>query len=301
MSEALDPHDRAMANRRLAEVLLNMGRIQEAEKHARDAVKDAPSDEIRSENKQVHALLDYECKVRLDCPSDDINQCEPMNTRVILGHVLHHAGQLEMAEKHFRDAEEIQRLRPDRPSDYLEGVFNYWFIILLLQLGKRQEVRERLEKLDLQESHPADILWCAMDNLSRCYSYLPANDDLTKEVDVDKAQQYLKSEPDLINASQIPHLPFAWLAWAHVHILKKDYDKARDLLEEVRRFAKERQMRLHMADCDLLLVRVHLKLEEWDQAKRYYCEAAELVYRTRYGRRYKDLVELGEELFSRMV
>jgi len=296
-SKGLHPLDRAMTERRLAEILLNMGRIEEAMVHAEKAVRLAPPCSVGMEGAQAHALLDEQCGVVLDDPFNNINQCEPMDTRIILGHVLHQAGQIARAEKYFRAAEKIQRRRPGCSRRYLNGIFNFWFIILLLDRGKREEVQARLKKLVRQTPAAAYILWRAMDNLSLGYSYLPAAAGPVDGVDADNARKYLESKPDLEGASQLPHLPFAWLAWADVYTLRGEYDEAYQRLQETRAFAERNQMWPHVADCDLKLVRLHLDCRDHGQAESAYCNAARLVLGMRYKKRYDTLIALGEELF----
>ena len=135
-------YDHAKEHRRLAEVYLMMGDLQNAEIHAIEGVRIAnpsgafPGYESITHKKHQQNKISAQLDLMVDAnPTDfeDINLYEPMDTHVILGRVYHHMGKVGEAEKEF-DAAQTMHKEMFNHLIYLSGIFGLWHSELLMDL-----------------------------------------------------------------------------------------------------------------------------------------------------------------------
>jgi tetratricopeptide (TPR) repeat protein len=288
------PADLAMMKRRIAEVYLGMGQLEEADRYSEEAIITWPS----NDDERIHAVVEKLYEIEICPPPYDYSRYEEVNTRVIRAHVLHHMGRPLESERVFLEAEDLQQKRGD--GQYLYGIFALWFLNLLLDQAKQhpeklEEARKRAEA-SCKLGH-TDILKDAVDVLMTGRIAL-LEDDLRKaEVDLREAERRLRK------AAQLPHIPYGLLALAQFY-LRTDrtdaLDNAEKVLKEAKNLTEHYEMKLHRADCYLCYVRYYLKRGEAKEAHTYLVKAMDLIHGTKYKRRYEVWKELAELVTERL-
>ncbi|HJU55822.1 MAG TPA: hypothetical protein VJ715_14660, partial [Pyrinomonadaceae bacterium] len=97
-------------------------------------------------------------------------------------------------------------------------------------------------------------------------------------------------------AGTLDDLPRGLLARADLHLLKSDFSRAQDDLNEASSIAVRGEMGLHEADCHLGYARLHVAQGEKEKARESWAKAKEMIERMGYGRRKKDVEEIGRQL-----
>jgi tetratricopeptide (TPR) repeat protein len=212
--------------------------------------------------------------------------------RTTLADALHQAGQVEDAEKYFREAEEKQKTRqPQYPFLYSLGGYRYCDLLLGKGYGAVQEVTERAEKT---------LGWMAKDAnapiLTKVVDYITLGRvRMIKTVhensgDFSRAMEYLdRAVTGLREAGTNDHLPRGLLARAVCYRLQKEFANAWDDLKEAEEIAT-------LGDMKLFLVDYHLEAGELRRAEgkeadavRHFETAKEMIKETGYHRRERGV------------
>ncbi|NIM99904.1 MAG: hypothetical protein GTO24_18085 [candidate division Zixibacteria bacterium] len=249
----------------ISELMLTLGRVEEAVAYARESVTHADQ-------------------------SEDDFQME--SKRTTLADALHQAGQLEEAEQWFCQAEEMQNER-QRSYPFLYSLQGYQFCDLLLSQGKYKDVMERAEKtLEWAILVKASLLALALDHLSlgRAWmmkAFVDGRRDFTKAMD------YLnRAAAGLREAGTNDHLPRGLLARAECYRYIKEFSKARADLNEAEEIAELGGMKLHLCDFHLEAGRLCLAEENEEQAEKHFSMAKKMIEETGYHRRDKEVERL---------
>ncbi|HWS99547.1 MAG TPA: TIR domain-containing protein [Pyrinomonadaceae bacterium] len=214
---------------------------------------------------------------------------------VTLADALFQAGRLLEAEAVFHQAELMQEAyQPQYPLLYsLQG---FLYCNLLLEQGKYQEVKSRASQTLREAKQQLGLLDIALDLLSLGRAYmLQAQDGKTS--DYAQATDYLNQAVDGLRlAGTLDDLPRGLLARSELHNFKGDFSRARADLDEAMSIIVRGEMRLYEADCHLGYARLYVAQGEKERARESWEKAKEMVERMDYGRRKKDVEEIGREL-----
>jgi tetratricopeptide (TPR) repeat protein len=243
----------------LSELMLTLGEVSEAVAFARESVTHADS-------------------------GGDAFQREA--TRTALADALHQSGQLEEAERLFREAEEMQK--KSQPGFYfLYSVQGFQFCDLLLERGKNREVMERAEKF-FEWRLPSDsLLTISLDNLIVGRAWLEqAGAGEKNEEAWARAKDFLdRAVTGLREAGYQDYLPRGLFARAAYYRLHGNLPHAREDLSEALEIAEAGDMRLFICDYHLEAGRVDTADGKETEAKEHFRKAAEIIEKTGYGRR----------------
>lgn len=208
---------------------------------------------------------------------------------------LHQAGRSPEAEAAFREAERMQKdHQPQYPLLYSLPGFQY--CDLLLGRGEYEEVESRASQTLRWVNWQLGLLNNALDLLSLGRAcLLRAREEKTN--DYARAADYLNQAVDGLRlAGAVEFLSRGLVARAELNIAKGDFSRARADLDEGLSIAVRGEMRLYEADCHLGYARLHVAQGEKGQARESWVKAREMIERMGYGRRRKDVEEIGREL-----
>ncbi|HIH87339.1 MAG TPA: toll/interleukin-1 receptor domain-containing protein [Methanosarcinales archaeon] len=219
-----------------------------------------------------------------------------MSKRTTLADALHQAGNQSEAESLFHEAEEMQKDRqPEYP--FLYSLWGFRYCNLMLSRGEYQEVLSRAETaLQIVLNGSKTLLDIALNNLSLGRAHLL---QALQEGSQDFAQaaEHLNQAVDgLRQAGQQDDLPRGLLARAELYRAQSDFERAQHDLDEAMTIAERGEMGLHQADCHLEYARMYLAMGRNDDARKRLDTAREMVEKTGYHRRDKDIVEIDEQI-----
>jgi tetratricopeptide (TPR) repeat protein len=230
--------------------------------------------------------------------------------RTIHADALHQAGNVVEAEKLFHEAEQMQHKRlPEDP--YLLSLRGFRYCNLLLSMGKYKEVQKRAKMTLEWVKRQKWVLEIALDNLTIGMALIYLND-------YNGAENYLNQAVDgLRQAGQQQYLPPGLYARATYFQLSKDFPSSWVNLDEALEIAEYGQMGLHLTDYHLeaaRLIRAQLseentalsnyqiiengetlvltRTEMQAKCREHFIKAEELINKTGYHRRDKELEEL---------
>ncbi|MCP5106640.1 MAG: hypothetical protein GY950_24865, partial [bacterium] len=210
--------------------------------------------------------------------------------RTTLADALHQAGEVTEAGKLFREAEAMQKKhRPKYP--YLYSLWGYRFCDLLLGQGQYEEVQKRTKKtLEWAKQGDLSLIAIALDTLTLGRARWLQTLDRGKR-DFQPALDHLHRAVDgLREAGTQDHLPRALFARAAVYRTAKEFETARDDLEEAREIAERGAMKLFIADYHLESARLYYDMGKKQDALQHNDTAAKLIRETGYRRREKEII-----------
>jgi tetratricopeptide (TPR) repeat protein len=253
----------ASAAGNLSELVLALGRVEEAVEYAGQAV--------------THA--------------DNSNKWDmQMIMRTTLADALHQRGKLEKAEKWFREAEALQK-KSQPEYRYLYSLPGFRFCDLLLGQGRHQEVRERAEHAINISQRNNRLLDIANDQLSlgraRLMQILAENTG-----DFTKAMDYLhQAVAGLRKSGYQDNLPRGLFARAEGYRHMKDFNAAREDLQEALEIAQQGGMNLFLADYHLEAGKLCFAQGKKTDARKHFNTAKEMMVEMGYGRKLKEVEE----------
>jgi tetratricopeptide (TPR) repeat protein len=214
-----------------------------------------------------------------------------VGTRIALADALHQRGELEEAEKWFRAAEAIQK-KNEPLFYYLDSLQGFQFCDLLLGQGRHQEVRERAEKTlewTIYISNP--LLSSALDNLSLGRARLMQT-LAEKTGDFTRAMDYLhQAVAGLRKSGYQDNLPRGLFARAEGYRHMKDFNAAREDLQEALEIAQQGGMNLFLADYHLEAGKLCFAQGKKTDARKHFNTAKEMMVEMGYGRKLKEVEE----------
>jgi tetratricopeptide (TPR) repeat protein len=211
--------------------------------------------------------------------------------RVTLADALHQAGELQEAEKLFREAEVKQK---ENQSEYpfLYALQGYRYCDLLLGKGggAYQEVLERAEKtLGWAKQQGGLLLTEALENLSLGRAWMQKTVH-EKSGDFSTAMQYLDRAVTGLREAGVQHmLPLALFARAQCYRLQKQFPKAWDDLKEAQEIATLGDMKLFLVDYHLEAGRLRRAEKKDTDAVRHFETARKMIAETGYRRRDREV------------
>ena len=213
---------------------------------------------------------------------------EKMIRRTTLADVLHQSGQSTEAERLFLEVEALQKkIQPDFP--FLYSAQGFRFCDLLLSQGKYLEVVKRAEKtLELAKTNNW-LLDIALDQLSLARAHLQK---IKAEGGSDFSHitgYFDEAMTGLRMAGYQYYLPVGLFARAACFRLQGQYDRAQTDLDEALEIAELGKMDLYLVDYHLeagLLCRAQ---GQSDQSRAHFLTAKELIQKTGYHRRDKEV------------
>jgi tetratricopeptide (TPR) repeat protein len=212
-----------------------------------------------------------------------------------LADALSQAGRLPEAEETFQKAELMQQdYQPQNPLLY--SLRGFLYCDLLLEQGKYVEVESRAYQTLQVARRSLGLLSIALDLLSLGRAYLLRARE-GKTGDYAQATEQLNQAVDGLRlAGDVEFLSRGLLARAELYTVKGDFSRARDDLGEALSIAVRGEMRLHEADCRLGYARLFVAQGEMERARESWGKAKEMIERMGYGRRNKDVKEIGQQL-----
>ena len=211
------------------------------------------------------------------------------------------SGNINIAEKLFIEAEEIQK-RSTPQHKYLYSLRGCQYCDLLLSNGKYKDVLERAENT-IKIVEPKNwILDIALDHLSlgRAYLFKTVYEE-TKDFTI--SEKHLnKAVEGFRKANYYEYIARGLIARAELYRVlgetmgeKGYFTKAHTDLEEAEETASP-EMRLWLTDICLEYARLHFAEGDVEKAKERFQRAEKLIADTGYHRRDQDLAELGKRL-----
>jgi tetratricopeptide (TPR) repeat protein len=257
------------------------------------------------------ALKFAEQSVGLANRSGDEN--DQVISRAALADALHQAGRLEEAAAAFRDAEWLQQQqtayeiilkldpatgkvsshREEIKHEILYGLQGFLYCDLLLTQGRVQEVKPRAtQMIDMAQKNglllDVALAYLAMGRAFLLEAQQPGGDTAV-------AAEWLQRAVDgLRQAAQMDELPRGLLAYAALHRLQGDYERAERDLVAVQRVATHGGLGLHLADSHLESARLYLAQGDSVKAREHWAIADEIIWRLGYHRRDGEVRELAE-------
>lgn len=252
----------AKAASNLSELVLALGRVGEAVEYAGQAVThaDKSGDDFQKESK-----------------------------RTTLADALHHRGELEEAEKWFREAEAMQKKRQPE-YHYLFSLQGFQFCDLLLGQGKYKEVLERAEKL-FEWRIPFDsLLDISLDNLTAGRAWLMQT--LAENTgDFTKAMDYLhQAVTGLRKSGRDDILPLGLFARAECYRRQQEFKAAREDLQEALEIAQTGGMKLFLADYHLVAGKLCSAQGKQQDARSHFASAKKMMEEMGYGRKLQEVI-----------
>jgi tetratricopeptide (TPR) repeat protein len=245
-----------------------------------------------------------------------------MVNRTTLADAIHQAGRLGEAEAAFREAEEMQKEhQPGFPLLY--SLPGYQYCDLLLSRGEHAEVQKRVNTIFEWRKgsrwNPAydPQLDIALDNLSLGRArFLQAQHD--PNTSINNALEFLNHAVNGLRQAGTQHmLPLGLLARAGYYRLTGTFERAKRDLDEAFTIATRGGMGLHLADCHLEYARLYLAIlrpersaegtqskdmramtpeQLKEKAKEHWGTAKDMIEKTGYHRRDREVEELEEQL-----
>jgi tetratricopeptide (TPR) repeat protein len=272
-------YDAAEDARRIAEILVcraGPGDFDEALRSANASIEcvERASSPGASPKHKVEFHFDEVCKFKSPGASRVASE-ERMRTRAQLGMVLHQMGRFAEAEASFRAAESCRKDGLFPPV--LDDVWDYWFCDLLLDMGRHEDVYERLLRwrdlmlrwrdLSAEEDYrPVHLFreglehltWGRQRLLGKCQELRPGSVS-AREHEEEAAQHLEQAVRKLGESGQVSYLLYAHLAQAELAMYRVCFDAAEAFLDKARNLAEEfPSLGLHGADCCLGYARLHL-------------------------------------------
>jgi tetratricopeptide (TPR) repeat protein len=264
------------------------------------------------------------------------NWQQRMGQRTRMANALHQAGKLSESEKFFRKAEQMQQEeQPEYAYLYSQRGFQFCDLLLSLGQYQEVQQRAA-QTLEWVTQAGMDILSAALDRLSLGRAFLlqvcpdinvratgssrlkpampkkqGASASLSFEAgdlspDLVQAAQYLEQAvAGLREAGTQDHLPRGLLARAALFRVMHQFDKAWIDLQEAHEIAERGEMRLFLVDYHLEAARLTMEQVadsggqdkvSWEAARKHVEKAAELIEKTGYHRRDREVEELREML-----
>ncbi|MGD2087812.1 MAG: TIR domain-containing protein [Candidatus Aminicenantes bacterium] len=247
----------------LSQLVLTLGRVEEAVDYARQAV--------------THA----------DNSGDDFLK-EAMRTA--LADALQQRGELGEAEKWFREAEAMQK-KSQPEYHYLYGLQGFLFCELLLRKGRHQEVRERVEDTIKIAQINGWLLAIALDTLS--LGRVRMMQILTEKTgDFTKAREYLhQAVAGLRKAGRDDYLPRSLFSRAECFRYQQKFKEAWEDLQEALEIAQLGGMKLFLADYHLEAGKLCEAQGKQQDARKHFTTAKEMMKEMGYGRKLKEVEE----------
>ncbi len=238
--------------------------------------------------------LDY-AEQSVELADKSKNSFQRMSKRATLADALHQAGRLFEAERAFREAERMQ-IEVQLKYPLLYSFQGFQYCDLLLDQGKYTEVLSRsVQTLQWAKRH-LGLLDIALDSLSlgrACLLKAQREDTSDYAQTISHLNQAVEG---LRLAGYLDFLSRGLLARAVLHLLKKEFSRARADLDEALSIAVRGKMGLHHADCHLGYARLFVAQGEKEQAWESWTKAKEMIERMGYHRRDKDVVEIERQL-----
>ncbi|MCA8953097.1 MAG: tetratricopeptide repeat protein, partial [Planctomycetes bacterium] len=247
-----------------SEIYLNLGRLDVAEKMARQAV--------------AHADV-----------SEDWFQM--LGQRTYLANVLHQLGRSDEAEQLFIEAER-QQSSSSPGYRHLYSVQGFWYCDLLLAERRVPEVLQRAHdalRIATMRARPLEI---ALDSLTLARAYMA-----TEPTNREAAEPHLRDAlSHLRKAGNEDEIPRGLLARATFHRLADDLSSAMKDLDAAQKLCRRHDLRLFEADVALERARCQLAAGERADAGATLSVARELIAAMNYGRYRSELTRLQAEL-----
>ncbi|WML89936.1 toll/interleukin-1 receptor domain-containing protein [Thiothrix lacustris] len=180
-----------------------------------------------------------------------------MASLTTLAHSLHQASEMNKAKRLYQQAEQIQKNQRSY-EPYLYSIQGFHYCDLLLELEESKEASIRItESLRINQIHrEMSLVSIALTKLSHAQLF-------------SKQQKWVKSLEKSDEAISHLHLsgvqkylPYGLLARAALFRKTRDFDRARQDLQEVFDIAEPSGMRLHLTDYHLEMARLILAEEE---------------------------------------
>ncbi|MCP4158138.1 MAG: toll/interleukin-1 receptor domain-containing protein [bacterium] len=218
-----------------------------------------------------------------------------ISSRATLANALHQSGKRDEAEKHFKEAEDLQRIRQPQ-FKYLYSVRGFQYCELLLEQKKYEEVLERGKAaLEVAEKYlgPLDI---ALSNLTlayRGYGIMTENKKGLSKLTPQETLHLFSSAVDFARQSGYQEYLARCLLGraAFYHELKK-VEYASEDLREAHSIAKIGSMDLLMADFHIEASLNQQATGNKEGAREHLNDGKVLCQKMNYQRRYPDIAEL---------
>jgi tetratricopeptide (TPR) repeat protein len=247
----------------LSELVLALGRVEEAVDYAGQAV------------------------THVDNSRDDFRK---MALRTALADALHQFGELKDAEKWFLEAEAMQKKRQPE-YHYLYGLTGYRFCDLLLGQGRHQEVRERAEHAIKIAQRNEWLLDIALDQLSLGRAWLMQT-LAEKTGDFTKTEDYLhQAVAGLRKAGQQQYIAPGLLIRAECYRHQQEFKAAREDLQEALEIAQLGSMKLFLADYHLEAGKLCEAQGKQEDARKHFNTVKEMMEEMGYERKWKEVEE----------
>ena len=220
---------------------------------------------------------------------------------------LHQAGDTAAALALFREAEQLQQ---EWQTAYprLYSLRGFLYCDLLLAQGSTAEVLERAEQtLEWAKQVRVSLLSIALDQLTLGRAHLQQRllpSTFGRGAGGEGLHWLDQAVAGLRIAGTLQYLPLGLLARAALHRHTRDFDRARQDLQEVFDIADGSGMRLHLTDYHLEMARLLVAeaksltptpLPEVEGLQEHIAKAEKLIEATGYRRRDKELVELKQQ------
>jgi tetratricopeptide (TPR) repeat protein len=261
-----DWQNAASAAGNLSELVLALGRVDEAVGYAGQAVTHAGNSE-QWEQKMV--------------------------TRTALANALLHRGELEEAEKWFREAEAMQKKR--QPGyRYLYSLPGFQFCDLLLGRGKYKEVLERAGNTIKIAQRNEWLLDIALDQLSLGRAWLMRT-LAEKTGDFTKAMDYLhQAVAGLRKSGNQDDLPRGLFARAEGYRRQREFNAAWADLQEALEIARAGGMKLFLADYHLEAGKLRAAQGKQPDAAVHFATAKKMMEEMGYKKKLPEVTGLLE-------
>jgi tetratricopeptide (TPR) repeat protein len=227
------------------------------------------------------------------------NSFQRMVRRCDLANALHHMGWFGQARAAFEFAESIQKEGPgggvaggEWGGPLLHAVrgFQYWD--LLLTEGRSREVLERTSETIEFTRGTGRPLHIGLIHLAAGRARLMEADTLPSEDLGEAAYELQQAVLYLRQCGRRDYLPRGLAARARLHRRGCLFKDAQGDLEEAISIAKRDGMALDEADCHLEYARLYLALDDTGKAGQSVQAAGEIIERTSYRRRERELAAL---------
>ncbi|MCK4760824.1 MAG: TIR domain-containing protein [Candidatus Aminicenantes bacterium] len=257
----------------LSELLLTLGRVEEAVDYGRQSVKYA------------------------DRSGDEFLK---IAFRTTAADALHQAGEIQNAEALFREAEKMQKEnQPEYP--YLYSLQGYQFCDLLLSKGEYREVLRRAQQtLKWVEQAGQDILSPSLDRLTLGRAYSAQAGEMRRAGQTEEAEEsrskagefFQRAVEGLRQAGQQDYLTHGLLARAGYYRESGQYERAWEDLTEALEIIEAGAMKLFLVDYHIEAARLCAAQNKEEEAAAHRQKAKDLIDETGYQRRDSDLPEL---------
>jgi tetratricopeptide (TPR) repeat protein len=247
----------ASAAGNLSELLLTLGRVEEAVDYARQSVTHAD----KSDN--------WQQKVR---------------KQTTLADTLHQFGKIAEAEIWFRKAEALQK-ENEPEFHYLHSLPGFRYCDLLLDHGKIENVQERVEEAIKVAHRKGWLLDIALDTLTLGRVWL-MQVVKGKTRDFNTVEAYLSQTVEgLWKSGRNDIIPLGLFVRAEYYRVQQDFEKAWQDLNEVLEIVELGSMKLYMIDYHLEAGRLYRAQNKEIEAEKHFRTAKVMIEETGYHRR----------------